>query len=63
MIANRLLTISSNEDILNESVAEYNAALKKSGYKEDVKYKKKKPKVTEKTRKRKIKWYNPPLNA
>ena len=36
---------SSNEEIFNESVAEYNAALKKSGYKEDVKYKKKEPKV------------------
>ena len=64
MIAHRLSEISSNEEIFNESVAEYNAALKKSGYKEDVKYKQKEPTTTKrKARKRKIVWYNPPFNA
>ena len=63
MIANRLLTISSNEDILNESVAEYNAALKKSGYEEEVKYKKKEQTFTKRARRKTIVWYNPPFNA
>ena len=57
MIANRLSTISSNEDMFNESLAEYNAALKKSGYKEEVKYKKKETTVTKRASKNNTVWY------
>ena len=63
MIANRLSNISSNEDIFKESAAEYNIALKKSGYKEEIKYKESEPRTTKRARKKKIVWYNPPFNA
>ena len=63
MIANRLSNISSNEDIFKESAAEYNIALIKSGYKEEIKYKESEPRTTKRARKKKIVWYNPPFNA
>ena len=66
MIEKRVTDLSSNETLFNEEKDLYNTALKTAGYKYNIKYKKQEQNTTnraEKTRKRKIIWFNPPFNA
>ncbi len=62
MIEKRVTDLSSNETLFNEEKDLYNTALKTAGYKYNIKYKKQEQNTTnraEKTRKRKIIWFNP----
>ena len=61
MINKRLCGLSSNAEVFKESTPIYDAALKKSGYKEKLVFKREVPK--QRQRKRKITWFNPPFNA
>ena len=69
LIQNRLSGLSKNKEIFEESVQDYNNALKKSGYNVKLDYEAKKTSTEEvkknkqkkKTRKRKVLWYNPPF--
>ena len=64
MIADRLSTNSSNEEIFNQAVGPYNEALSKSGYKTKLVYRRaREPKKAKKNRNRNIVWWNPPWNA
>ena len=58
----RLSTLSSNEDIFNESVHIYEDALKKSGYNHKLTYTKN-TNNTRKNRNRNVIWFNPPYSA
>ena len=67
MIEKRLSSLSSCEQTFNEAATEYNAALKKSGYKENIKYcqpTENAPGESTQRRKRRkrIVWFNPPYN-
>ena len=61
-IESRLSTLSSNEDIFNESVHIYEDALKKSGYNHKLTYTKN-TNNTRKNRNRNVIWFNPPYSA
>ena len=63
MIYTRLSNISSDEGSFNEIKHEYQLALTKSGFQENLKYQK--PNLTPKSRqrKRKIVWFNPPFSS
>ena len=76
MIEKRLSSISKNEEIFNDSIAEYQNALKNSGFKSKLQFQKQenneendntktknKEKTKKKTRKRKVIYFNPPFNA
>ena len=76
MIEKRLSSVSKNEEIFNDSIAEYQNALKKSGFKSKLQFQKQenneendntktknKEKTKKKTRKRKVIYFNPPFNA
>lgn len=65
MIGKRLSSISKNEKIFDEIKNDYNEALSSSGYKEKIAFSKTSQTSTRaknKTRKRKIIWYNPPYS-
>ena len=61
MVNSRLCSISSNEKVFKEAAPIYQTALNRSGYKDQLKFERSKPKNRQ--RKRKITWYNPPFNA
>ena len=61
MIQDRINNISSSKEIFDRSSRVYNDALKKSGFKQQIKFKPKTNKV-KKHRSRKIIWFNPPYS-
>ena len=65
-ISKRLSTLSSDQDAFNSSANEYNEALRKSGYKDEIRFKKDSHTHADKTRKnnrkRKVIWFNPPFS-
>ena len=69
-INKRLSSISSNQDLFNNAIPDYQSALKKSGFSTRMKYTppstneqdQDNRKAKKKTRKRKIIWYNPTFN-
>ena len=62
-IESRLSSLSSSEEIFNDSVISYQDALDKSGYKHKLKYKANIDTVSnKKQRKRNIIWFNPPYS-
>ena len=60
MISKRVSDISSDSDHFNKTAPDYNTALKKSGFNENVKYSPSQPK--HRYRKRQIIWFNPPYS-
>ena len=65
MVGKRLSSLSSNELAFNEAAPEYNAALKKSGYRDSIKYDIERTNVEStprRKRKKRVVWYNPPYN-
>ena len=68
MINKRIMDISSNQKVFNESKEYYQEALRKSGHKKSLKWEKENNSATheskkKKSRSRKIMWYNPPFNS
>jgi predicted GIY-YIG superfamily endonuclease len=64
MIENRLSRLSSNEQLFEAEKTMYDKALKDAGYKHTLKYKQPtQPQATNKTRKKKALWFNPPFNS
>ena len=63
-INKRLCTLSSNETEFNKHIESYQTALKRAGYKTELKFKEtaKTPTKTRRKRNRKIIWFNPPMN-
>ena len=61
-ISERLSRNSSDETIFNTCKRPYEEALKKAGYKAELKYKPPRKKTTSKNRKCKIIWFNPPYS-
>ena len=63
-INKRLSKISSNEIIFTQAKPQYQEALRRSGYKQDLKFENTNntPTRNDKNRKRKIIWYNPPYS-
>ena len=61
-VAKRLSDISSSEEIFRKSAPEYQEALRKSGYTEELRYEKSGNQRRRK-RRRNIIWYNPPFSA
>ena len=59
-INKRLSSISSNQDVLNETIAPYQKALDESGYNNKLVYNQNTNRTRIKPRKRNILWYNPP---
>ena len=60
----RLSSISSSENIFNESITPYQKALDESGYNHELKHEPQQRQQThKKNRKRNITWYNPPWNS
>ena len=62
MIASRLSTLSSNEEIFERHKPQYQEALKNSGYKCELKYQRKVTSKKKKTRTRKPLYFNPPYS-
>ena len=67
MIAKRNSEISSNEAIFNESIGEYQSAIERSGFDEQLRFTETNSNNTQekklnKQRKRKIIWFNPPFS-
>ena len=62
MVSKRINNRSSNQVEFEKVAKDYNSALKRSGYSNEIKYNEKKTKSEEekKKRKRKVIWYNPP---
>ena len=60
MISDRISDLSSNEDIFNAVAPLYNSALRNSGFNENIKFTKDRPR--RRNRKRKIMFYNPPFH-
>lgn len=61
MVSKRITNRSSNQEEFQKVANEYNNALKKSGYKEEIQYvKNEEPRKKKRNRKRNIIWYNPP---
>ena len=61
-ISKRISEISSSEEIFNEAAPYYNGVLKSNGYKENINYTPiSDPERKRRIRKRKILWFNPPL--
>ena len=58
MISKRVSDISCDSDHFNKAAPDYNTALKKSGFNENIKYSPSQPK--QRNRKRQIIWFNPP---
>ena len=63
MIADRLSTNSSNEQIFSEAAVPYNEALQKSGYKSKLVFKPRGEKKKKNRRSRAVIWWNPPYNS
>ena len=59
-IESRLSSLSSSEEIFNDSVIPYQDALDKSGYKHKLKYKANIDTASNKKQRKKIIWFNPP---
>ena len=65
-INKRLFQISSNEELFNKAVLEYQAALKRTGYTYQLKYNpdaRRSTKGNKRKRSRNITWFNPPYDA
>ena len=60
-IENRLSSISSSEAVFDQSKGYYQEALRKSGYTHELRYKPPQPRRN-RTRKRRVIWYNPPYS-
>ena len=61
-INNRLAAISSNQTVFEQSIKQYDEALKESGYKYKLKFEKPNEENNSNSRKRKILWFNPPYS-
>ena len=61
MITKQVSDISCDSDHFNKSATDYNTALKKSGFNENIKYSPSQPK--QRNRKRQIIWFNPPYSV
>ena len=65
-ISRRISTLSSDQSIFDDAAPSYNAALKKAGYQENIKYIKKDSDNgngrKKRKRDRKVIWYNPPYS-
>ena len=61
MISKQASDISCDSDHFNKAVPDYNTALKKSGFNENIKYSPNQPK--QRNRKRQIIWFNPPYSV
>ena len=61
MINKRVSDISCDSDHFNEAAPDYNTALKKSGFNENIKYSPSQPK--QRNRKKQIIWFNHPYSA
>ena len=61
-VAKRLSDISSSEEIFRKAAPEYQEALRKSGYTDELRYEKSSGN-SKRQRRRKILWYNPPFSA
>ena len=65
-IQTRLSTISSNESVFNDAKPEYEQALREAGHHVDLTYKpntpSKNPTQTQRKRRRKVIWFNPPFS-
>ena len=63
MISKRLSNISSTKRKFDETKHDYEAALKRSGYPEELSYQEPTLERKKRCRKRKIIWYNPPFSS
>ena len=61
MIGKRVSEISCDEHEFEKAKGDYNKALEKSGFSENIKYYKQGP--VKRTRTRKVIWFNPPYNS
>ena len=61
-INSRLNSNSSNETVFDKHKDDYNMALKKSGYNEELKYNSTNGKTSRKRKKKNILWFTPPFN-
>ena len=62
MIANKVSSVSIDEEQFNKAKPEYELALKNSGFPSTLSFKTNLPKSFKRTRSRKITWFNPPYN-
>ena len=61
-IQNRLSNLSANEEIFQQAIPHYSAALERSGYNHNFEYKPTAKNRVRNNRKRNIIWFNPPFN-
>ena len=61
MISKRVSDISCDSDHFNKAAPDYNTALKKSGFNENIKYSP--SQLKQRNRKRQIIWFNPPYSV
>ena len=61
MISKRVSDISCDSDHFNKAAPDYNTALRKSGFNENIKYSPSQPKQT--NRKKQIIWFNTPYSV
>ena len=61
MISKRISDISCDSDHFNKAAPDYNTALKKSGFNENIKYSP--SQLKQRNRKRQIIWFNPPYSV
>ena len=61
MISKRVADVSCDSDHFNKVASDYNTALRKSGFNENIKYSP--SQLKQRNRKRQITWFNPPYST